>query len=579
MGEKEHILSLLPESLDRIKLTQMADKAHEALDGEFLVYKQEVWSNAWDNEIGFGIPLTDCKARKSAFCYCTNCGEHWHSGWREGGKLLMAEGEDGMLYPGIPGDADICREFDVHEELECPYCGEKIRTVRKPSISHGRTYNILVGELVNLEQYSTVLFWMITRKVDFEGFSRFRASPWAAIVIGVGGKIWRFHHTDMGMWGKRKPGRAWTEQPRMGEPIRQRYYSWGGFNNTCQGGYYMMDIPDMGGTTGEKTGIAAYLRGGGEYPLAFLLRQKRWKGLEALAMAGWVYTIDSAIHEELSVGYRAGKLLGEAFDLSKRKPKQMLGMSREEMERKAGAQWRWQDAAAFRKCGLTLADFEYVCKCGGITQTATAIERFGATETLKICRYLQKSLRSLQYYMDYLDMLRAIGGGDTHIERYPPNLEQAHDRVSAAKKIVEDSRKDNEFLALADKWKGLEWSDGVICAVLPRSQRDLTAEGNTLQHCVGSYGDAHLSGRLIVFIRHSRRPERSWFTLNINTNGLVYEEIQLHGYKNERKGGKKLYIPAEVRQFVDRWEKEILAPEMKRVKKQEKGEPQKWKTA
>lgn len=125
MGEKEHILSLLPESLDRIKLTQMADKAHEALDGEFLVYKQEVWSNAWDDEIGFGIPLTDCKARNSAFCYCTNCGGHWHSGWREGGKLLMAEGEDGMLYPGIPGDADICREFDVNEELECPYCGEK----------------------------------------------------------------------------------------------------------------------------------------------------------------------------------------------------------------------------------------------------------------------------------------------------------------------------------------------------------------------------------------------------------------------------------------------------------------------
>lgn len=41
-------------------------------------------------------------------------------------------------------------------------------------------------------------------------------------------------------------------------------------------------------------------------------------------------------------------------------------------------------------------------------------------------------------------------------------------------------------------------------------------EGATLKHCVGGYAKSHASGRIILFIRHERRPERSWYTLNVD---------------------------------------------------------------
>lgn len=74
----------------------------------------------------------------------------------------------------------------------------------------------------------------------------------------------------------------------------------------------------------------------------------------------------------------------------------------------------------------------------------------------------------------------------------------------------------------------------------------------------------HAGGKdIIFFVRHKRRPERSYYTLNIDFSCGKPREIQLHGYGNERHGPNKQYshsIPPKVRAFVDRWEKEVLYP-------------------
>lgn len=108
-------------------------------------------------------------------------------------------------------------------------------------------------------------------------------------------------------------------------------------------------------------------------------------------------------------------------------------------------------------------------------------------------------------------------------------------------------------------------TDGELCIRLPRSNGDLIREGRVLCHCVGGYGNRHSEGKdLIFFVRHYRRPERSYYTLNISM-GLIPKEIQLHGYRNEAhidKSGsyKRHRIPKKVRAFCNRWEKEILMP-------------------
>ena len=83
-------------------------------------------------------------------------------------------------------------------------------------------------------------------------------------------------------------------------------------------------------------------------------------------------------------------------------------------------------------------------------------------------------------------------------------------------------------------------------------------EGATLHHCVGGYAKTHASGKIILFIRHTRRPERSWFTLNVD----IYEKkiIQNHGYGNEMAHGHQLKIPREVQEFVELWKKQVLEP-------------------
>ena len=99
--------------------------------------------------------------------------------------------------------------------------------------------------------------------------------------------------------------------------------------------------------------------------------------------------------------------------------------------------------------------------------------------------------------------------------------------------------------------------------ILPKSYADLYQEGEILRHCVGGYSEEHISGSdTIFFVRHYRRPERSYYTLDIDMTDRPHR-VQLHGYGNERHGINKQYrhtIPKKVLDFCDRWEREVLMP-------------------
>ena len=76
--------------------------------------------------------------------------------------------------------------------------------------------------------------------------------------------------------------------------------------------------------------------------------------------------------------------------------------------------------------------------------------------------------------------------------------------------------------------------------------------------------------------------KRSYYTLNIDLTMERPREIQLHGYGNEHHGDRKQYwhnIPKKVRDFCDKWEREVLTPwfmeEQRRRYAEEKHEEQK----
>lgn len=168
--------------------------------------------------------------------------------------------------------------------------------------------------------------------------------------------------------------------------------------------------------------------------------------------------------------------------------------------------------------------------------------------------------RSTCYYlMDYLRMAERAGMDmSQEAVRWPKNLRAAHDRaMNAATAVLADTDEcANAFREMSERCAGLAWEKDGICIRVAERPSELVQEGNVLHHCVGGYSKSHAQGKIILFIRHSRRPERSWYTLNIDVRTKA--EIQLHGYGNELADGKKLQINKKVLAFVSDWRREVL---------------------
>ena len=79
---------------------------------------------------------------------------------------------------------------------------------------------------------------------------------------------------------------------------------------------------------------------------------------------------------------------------------------------------------------------------------------------------------------------------------------------------------------------------------VPHAKSDFIREGQELSHCVGQdrYYNNHVSGvSMIFFIRRSDKPEKAFFTAEINM--WSFNIIQLYGYAD-------CPAPKEVRTFV-----------------------------
>lgn len=151
----------------------------------------------------------------------------------------------------------------------------------------------------------------------------------------------------------------------------------------------------------------------------------------------------------------------------------------------------------------------------------------------------------------------------TDEELWPRNLWTAHDRFAEMTKCEDSADLQAGFDRMRECLQPLEYSDGDLCVVIPACNAELVREGEVLRHCVGSYGNSHIAGKPIFFVRRYRRPERPYYTLNIDLTGITPARLQLHGYGNEHHGEHKERshtIPKKVLDFCDRWEKEILGP-------------------
>lgn len=140
-----------------------------------------------------------------------------------------------------------------------------------------------------------------------------------------------------------------------------------------------------------------------------------------------------------------------------------------------------------------------------------------------------------ELWYDYLDMAQNLGYDLSRSDvLMPKDLQARHDAAAQTLRLEEDAKVAKAYAKrlrmLRDKY---EFELDGLRIVVPESARQIVEEGKTLKHCVGGYAGRHVEGKkVILFLRHSRRPERSFVTIEMR--GVDQNDIrQIHGYRNE----------------------------------------------
>lgn len=547
------------------------------LGGEFVVFNSE------------RIKLENGKTEWVAYCTCTACKEEFITQKEPGERAIrLILGEDGSYYTTEPGDAvdpymgiELQREGD---DFYCPICGSKVELIHKSSISGGRTKRMLVIQLVNVEGYTALVYWMVQRHLTEFGGSTYAASPEDAFVLTEAGGLKRFTHIHRHgyFYGcNRSDLGCWKPMQKCEDTIDSRYPDWRSSCSQKVGGDIWPVYPNMDGSTGEKTAIEEFFKAGGYRGVQYLKWWRTQRNVENLMRQGQAKLVVSLLREAYRYSTNEEIEARKVLDLSKTKPHEILRLTKEEfrwvrthqleLDMTRMAQWCRYKKANGKLGAPEFFELAYQYGNNGMTAAMWMLEEYGH-DIDKTARYLRKRNYSLTEAPTLSDTRRALrelyNRPLTDEELWPKHLHQMHDRTTAQlqeirrEKDAEKSRQ--QFRAVVDDYGHLCWTDGELCVRLPESSADLKREGDVLRHCVGGYSASHV-GRtsVIFFIRHYRRPERPYYTLAIDMSRGKPKECQLHGYGNERHGKHKEYshsIPKKVRAFCDRWENEILLP-------------------
>lgn len=593
----DEIMDLLPHQVDKNFLRKVEILAGDELGGDLLICGSERVELLPGLEDLMYYQQTRGKKVWAARCHCTACKDEFITKKHTGAKAIeLMYGDDGCSYTmepdadsGIqldideyPGDMVCSQVVNEWEETYCPLCGSKVKMTWRESVRGGRTKAMNVAQLLAIGGYAVILYWLVCRQIGEHGIERLYVNPMDAYVLAEKKRILHFTHGRIDRYGNWHDDSLWRRTSRTYDVWDRIFHDWGSTYNRKSGVYLYPDTDSMVGTTGEKTGVFQYWKAEGDRPVEYLKLWKRYPSLENLIHAGCVRLVSELVERIYNYHhiYDADTELRKVIDPDKRKPHEMLRMTKAEFQkipREHITLRNMEVICSFKQRGYgDSADriLELVKREGtGVTMSMMkAMGQSGCLSMDRTVRYMKKQGchdREIHVLVDTRSMAQRLNDGAplTQEELWPRQLMVTHDRLAELITLQEQKEKAEEYQRGFDRvletCGSIEWTDGDLCIRLPRCNEDLVQEGQILRHCVGGYGKSHSEGQnLIFFVRRYRRPERSYYTLNISM-GLEPKEIQLHGYGNERHGDKKQYshkIPKKVRDFCNRWEREVLAP-------------------
>ena len=530
------------------------------------------------------LDCEDCRADlrpsaaiRPAALWCSEC-ESWYLA-----EYVPAYGtpcRESMTYQNNSGvrivniGRDTIDEVRSGADIICPLCGAQTRLRNVQELRYGLASQEFMVVPTVAKSCLILTQWCIERYI-YEGHNHTERHAINAYVVDGRRIIKLAHYQFNAMTRSWRNLGEWVQRAKLTDDIG------------CPK-MYAASLPNLDGTGAENAKLWEYMEQSNTkerfYPVAYLRLYFKHPNVENLVTAGLGNLVGDGINGEMEQRYytvlapqtAAPKL--EWVDWKEKRPAQMLGMTKQELR-------TWREYGLGVDCLRTWQELDTLPRGVSFRDICAAMKAIGAYDTRRILReklpmmrtlnYIERQEQNLTQLEDYWRMAAVVGCDlNQDAVRWPKDLRAAHDRMSETIQYERVSGKCQQaFAAMTARCAGLTWEHNGICIRPAETPLELIREGSTLHHCVGRYSDAHAQGKIILFVRHTRRPERSWYTLNIDV--ISKREIQLHGYGNEFAHGKKLKIPRRVREFVDLWEREVLAkwqlpPERKAKKNKNK---------
>ena len=499
-----------------------------------------------------------------AMLWCSDCEQRVVVAWRKQNEESCRGFSSKRGIRLYDHDAGTVVERWEWDRLHCPCCGKKGRLYNTDQM-RDRTEQMIVTVPYVRQGALLLVQWSAERWVKphpTEGWRMERRTlPMRAYVVD-GKRITLWRKVVRGPYGTvLEDLKHWEKLERCTDRLGIPYF-------------YCKQPPDLQGTSLENAKLWEWMHEVYDKtlfsPLAYIRLYLRHPNTEVLVTSGCGKMLAQWIKEECQTyyGYSGGSQWTSPRLLwihwKERRPSAMLGLTRSELQQFVA----WKKDSILKKfwittghpAGLTMAETEQVEERFSMHQAMDMLSK-GNTECeelRKTVRYLNKQNCDWFILRDYREMQNKLGvnwAADPQLA-WPPHLRQAHDRAASAVRYEKNKELENKFAAMTERCRGLVWEHNGICIRPAESVEELVQEGKTLHHCVGGYGNAHAEGKIILFIRHTRRPERSWFTLNVDVRNKTI--LQNHGYGNESAHGRKLHIPKAVQDFVDLWKQEVL---------------------
>ncbi len=531
MAAAKDYRSLVPRTPPEGLRTWAESTCREGLARSGLVYEVEYVQDygplhlldEWDSR-----PRKIKMVRVTCSCCGTSTLLNWAKDERHGYGFILPEDEEGDWAHTVTADGD---------DAVCPICGEKVRVKKRSAIRdhyvtaecHVMSAGVLDGGEL------TLTGWTIQRRVYKSGCERLKLLPAEAYVFTASDCVqllgWRKGYNGTAgyfiQYGPWRQPKQWSERWGREEQI---YGLTPGLIDSCRLPHCKLDA------------YMAKRPGARHYPVAWMRLYQAHPNVEAVLLHGLPRVLDGLIADVAGANgwakNKAGRIDLPQIDWTQTRPAQMLQLTKEELRMARAQDWErlfWELFVGAKSMGERLgAEDLQNAFCLGDENVGALIPRGQVGKSIRYllhqCEVLALEVDDagadpvpdVKILTDYWNMAEALGRdlADPSV-KYPADLFAAHDRAAVLMKQKEAEGMAALFRIRRRVLKKYVYASHGLIIRPAASQRELTAEGDALHHCVGTYGKSHAAGETaIFFIRRTSRPKEPFYTLELDEKTL-----------------------------------------------------------